>query len=163
MEQSFFQDKTGDPADRVDGKAKVTGAARYAAEYKPDGLTYGVLVTSTIAKGRIQLIDSKKAEAMPGVLSVLTHLNRPEVPGWDQPAGPEVKKRVKGQEFRVFYDDRIHFNHQPVALVIADTLERATDAARQVKVSYRKEQHQTDINNPSPGKMVNDQSVNREI
>jgi xanthine dehydrogenase YagR molybdenum-binding subunit len=131
--------------DRIEAIAKVTGSARYAAEYKPENRAYGVLVTSTIAKGKIKSINSKKAEMLPGVLSVLTHLNRPQVPGWQKPAGKEENSRVEGQEFRVFYDNRIYYDHQPVALVIADTFERATHAATLVEVTYLKESHQTDI------------------
>lgn len=147
MEKYFFDTRNnfaGDPVDRVEAKQKVTGAAKYAAEYKPEGLTYGVLVTSTIAKGRIKTINSQRAENAPGVLSVLTHLNRPEVPGWIEEKKAD-EGRVEGHEFRVFYDDRIYFNHQPVALVIADTLERASYAADLVKITYGKELHETDM------------------
>lgn len=128
---------------RIEGKAKVTGATRYAAEYKPEGVLYGVLVTSTISKGKIETITIQKAESAPGVVAVLTHLNRPEVPGWNK--GPQAQSRVEGQEFRVFYDDRIYYDHQPVALVIADSVESANYAAGLVKVTYRKELHQTDF------------------
>lgn len=146
MGNYFFDQHTEEPEDRVDGKAKVTGTARYAAEYKPAGLTYGVLVTSTITKGRIVSIDSKKAENSPGVITVLTHLNRPEVPGWKQAPGEGAgESRVEGQEFRVFYDDKIYFDNQPVALVIADTLERASAAAALVKLRYHKETGYTNI------------------
>jgi xanthine dehydrogenase YagR molybdenum-binding subunit len=148
MPKYFFEtgSNAGDPVDRVEAKQKVTGAAKYAAEYKPGGLTYGVLVTSTIAKGRIKTINAKRAENAPGVITVLTHLNRPEVPGWTAEKKPaEGEGRVQGQEFRVFYDDRIYFDHQPVALVVADTLERASYAADLVKISYEKESHQTEM------------------
>lgn len=134
----------GDPADRVDGKAKVTGAARYAAEYHTGDGLYGVLVTSTIAKGRITALDAARAQKAPGVVAVISHLNRPDVPGWMKQKD-EKDKRLAGQEFRVFFDDKIYYNHQPVALVIADTLERAADAATLVQVSYAKEKHNTDL------------------
>ncbi|KAA6439039.1 xanthine dehydrogenase family protein molybdopterin-binding subunit [Dyadobacter flavalbus] len=136
----YDPDKT---VSRIEGKAKVTGTARYAAEYKPEGTLYGVLVTSTISKGSIKDIDSKKAESSPGVVTVLTHLNRPDVPGWNKEQ--KAQSRVEGQEFRVFFDNRIYYNHQPVALVIADTLERAGFAAGLVNVTYHKEPHQTDF------------------
>lgn len=128
---------------RVDGRLKVTGSAKYAAEYNLPGVTFGVLVTSTIAKGRIVGMNTKTAEKVAGVLGVLTHKNAPKVPGYE--AGTDnASSRVYGQEFRVFYDDRIYFNNQPVALVIADTLERATYAASLVTVAYQPEPHQTD-------------------
>lgn len=133
----------GEPKDRVEARAKVTGEAKYAAEYKPDDLCYGVLVTSTIARGKITSIDTSKAKQSPGVLGILTHQNRPEVPGWKQPAKGD--SRLEGQAFRVFYDDQVYFNQQPVALVIADTFERATEAAMLVTVSYQREEHATEL------------------
>ncbi|QKG51291.1 hypothetical protein [Hymenobacter sp. BRD67] len=78
----------GSSMSRVDGHLKVTGGARYSAEYELPGMTYGVLVGSTIAKGRITSLDTKAAERAPGVLAVLTHLNAPKVPGF-KPAGKD--------------------------------------------------------------------------
>src|SRR5581483_5965702 len=71
----------GTPTSRVDGHAKVTGAAQYAAEFIAPDLAYGALVTSTIARGRISRIDAGAARAVPGVLDVLTHSNRPAMAG----------------------------------------------------------------------------------
>ncbi|RIV17369.1 xanthine dehydrogenase family protein molybdopterin-binding subunit [Fibrisoma montanum] len=145
MEESAVKTgQIGDPLNRVDGRLKVTGGARYAAEYNLPGITFGVLTTSTITKGRIRAIDTKAAEKAPGVLAVVTHKNSPKVPGYE--AGTDnAQSRVHGQEFRVFYDDRIYYNNQPVALVIADTLERATYAASLVSVTYNEDKHQTNI------------------
>src|SRR4051794_17007818 len=70
----------GKPLDRIEGRLKVTGGARYAAEFKHEGMTYGVLVMSTIANGRMRSIDTRAAEAQPGVLAVITHLNAPRLP-----------------------------------------------------------------------------------
>lgn len=144
MDHLFFE---GIPVadERVDGKDKVTGAARYAAEHAIKGLTYGVLVTSTIAKGRITAIDSKAAENAPGVLGVISHLNSPKVPGF-QPVDKAANPR--GQEWnglKVFFDDKVYSNGQPIAIVVADTYERAVHAASLVKVKYIKEEHQTDF------------------
>src|SRR5439155_1088873 len=69
----------GKPVDRVDGRLKVTGGARYAAEAQVENVTHGVLVTSTIAKGKIRNIDTSAAEKAPGVLAVITHRNAPRV------------------------------------------------------------------------------------
>lgn len=121
---------------RVDGTVKVTGAAMYSAEYQLESLVYGVLVTSTIAKGRIKNIDTTQAERASGVLSVVSHLNSPEVPGY---------RSASLTSIRVFYDDKIYFNGQPIGLVVADTLERAQYAASLVKVEYTSEQHQTNF------------------
>jgi xanthine dehydrogenase YagR molybdenum-binding subunit len=124
---------------RVDGRLKVTGAAKYSAEYNVKGLTYGVLAGSTITKGTIKTLDTKQAERAPGVLAVITYLNCPNVPGYHidnpPPKGP----------LKIFYDNQIYFNGQPIALVIADTIERAVFAASLVKAEYNKEQHQTDL------------------
>ncbi len=144
MEKIFFEAMTTDPDDRVDGKAKVTGAAKYAAEYDLPGLLYGVMVTSTIAKGTIKSIDTRSAEWAPGVQAVITYKNRPKVPAWDDEK-EEKDPRVSGKEFRPFYDDRIYFSGQPVALVIADTIERAQYAVGLVKLQYNKETSETDM------------------
>ncbi|MDB5025187.1 MAG: xanthine dehydrogenase YagR molybdenum-binding subunit [Mucilaginibacter sp.] len=130
------------PADgmsRVDGRLKVTGAAKYSAEYNIKGVTYGVMVGSTIAKGSIKAIDTKAAEHAPGVLTVITYLNSPKVPGY-QTENTAAKGMLK-----IFYDDKIYFNGQPIALVVADTYERALYAASLVKADYNKEQHQTEL------------------
>jgi xanthine dehydrogenase YagR molybdenum-binding subunit len=120
---------------RVDGRLKVTGSIRYAAEYPFPGLVYGAVVSSTIAKGAITGIDSKAAENAPGVVAVISHLNAPKIPGYE---GGE-------HEIKTFNDSKIYFNGQPIALVIADTFERARFAASLVRVEYTKEQHQTNI------------------
>ncbi|WP_295715920.1 xanthine dehydrogenase family protein molybdopterin-binding subunit [Mucilaginibacter sp.] len=127
---------------RIDGRLKVTGAAKYSAEYTPAGLTYGVLVGSTITKGSITSIDTKAAGQAPGVLAVITHLNAPKVPG-DQPEGGKPVP-PKGA-FKVFYDDKIYYNGQPIALVIADTFERALFGASLVKAQYHTDKHITNL------------------
>ena len=69
----------GEPLDRIDGPKKVTGTATYAYEYSPDDVTYAFPVQSTIAKGRIASIDTSAAQAIPGVITVLTHENAPRL------------------------------------------------------------------------------------
>ena len=122
---------------RVDGRLKVTGGAKYAAEFNVKGLTYGVLVCSSIAKGSIRSIDSKQAQNAPGVLAVISHLNCPKIPGY--PAEP-AKAPIK-----IFYDNKVLYNGHPVALVIADTFERAQYAASLVNVDYNEEKHITSL------------------
>jgi len=124
---------------RVDGRLKVTGRAKYAAEYNVKDMVYGVLVGSTITKGTIQAIDTRKAEGSPGVLSVLTYLNAPKIPGY-QADNPSPKGPLK-----IFYNNQVYFNGQPIALVIADTFERALFAASLVSATYNTEAHQTDL------------------
>lgn len=131
--------------DRVDGVAKVTGIAKYSAEYEFPGLCYGVIVDSTIAKGSITALDTKTAERAPGVLAVITHLNVPKVPAYEA-TGPDTEKQTeKKKGYRVFTDNIIRFNGQPIALVVADTFERATFAASLIKAQYKKEEHHTDL------------------
>ena len=132
----------GEPLSRVDGKLKVTGSAKYAYEYNIPNVAYGVLATSTIAKGRIKNLDASEAENAPGVIAVISHLNAPKPPGFDEKVANE---RVEGQAFRVFYNDIIHYNGQPVALAIADTFERATYAASLINIEYSAEPHQTSL------------------
>lgn len=126
---------------RVDGFAKVTGSATYSAEYKTPGVVYACLVGSTIAKGRIKSIDTKKAEWAPGVLAVITHLNV------DKPAGYQKAKdkRNFGQPLQIFKDDSVLYYDQPIALVIADTFERMRYAASLIKADYFKEEHSTEL------------------
>src|SRR5687767_10820060 len=133
-----------DPIDRVDGKAKVTGTARYAADQKVQNLAYGFLVGSTIAKGRIKSIDTKGAERAPGVLAVLTYQNAPKIPGYQTGKDPS-KPPTGGQPLRIFYNNEIFYYDQPIALVIADTYERVLYASKLVKAQYEKEAHQTDL------------------
>ena len=121
---------------RVDGKLKVTGAATYSAEYKFADTVYAVLVGSTIAKGSIAAIDSKAASKAPGVLYVVSHLNSIKVPGYQGQSGEPGQPQPAGRPLRVFYDEKIYFNGQPVAMVIATTLQRAQYAASLVKISY---------------------------
>lgn len=144
MGNYFFDEPKETYLDRVDGKAKVTGTAKYAAEYDIPGITYGVMVGSAITKGSITNLDTKAAERAPGVITVLTHLNAPKLPGY-KPADDEATKPEIKKGYRVFGDARVRFNGQPIALVIADTLERATYAASLVKAQYKKDVHHTDL------------------
>ncbi|GAB3748916.1 xanthine dehydrogenase family protein molybdopterin-binding subunit [Spirosoma pomorum] len=133
----------GKGVSRVDGKAKVTGAAKYAGEFNVPDLTYGYVVSSAIAKGRIVRIDDSKAMALEGVLKVFTHENRPQTARFDfryndQDAPP-------GSPFRPLYDDEIKFSAQPVALVVAETFEVARFASTLIDITYEEADHDTDL------------------
>ena len=134
----------GSPTSRVDGRAKVTGQAKYAGEFNVSGLAYGSVVGSTITKGSIVRIDAGEALKVRGVLGVLTHENRPRMADNDKAyhddAAPE-----KGSPYRPLYDDKILFNGQPVAVVLAEDWETARYATTLVRVEYRKEDHITDL------------------
>lgn len=146
MEKAFFDNKDYKPLDRVDGRLKVTGAAKYSAEYQLPDMAYAVLVASTIAKGSIKSIDTKAAERAPGVLAVISHLNAIRLPGYKSDAGHPSEPPTNGQPLRIFYDNKIYADGQPIVAVVANTFERAQFGASLVKVAYDKEQHQTDFN-----------------
>jgi xanthine dehydrogenase YagR molybdenum-binding subunit len=133
----------GTSTSRVDGFEKVTGAAKYAAEFNVPSLAYGSVVTSTIAKGRIVRIDPSAALRVKGVLDVLTHENRPPMADNDQAYKDDVAPA--GSPFRPLYDSRIMFNGQPIALVVAETSEIARFAASLVRVEYETDAHVTDV------------------
>ena len=133
----------GKPTSRIDGRAKVTGTAKYAAEYNVPGLAHGVVVTSAIAKGRIKRIDAADALAVEGVLDVFSHEHRPKLASADEKYGDEVAP--PGSPFRPLYDDRILFSGQPVALVVAEEFEIARFAASLVRIEYEREAHVTDF------------------
>src|SRR5262245_20771868 len=133
----------GSAISRIDGIAKITGAAKYAAEFNVPGLLYGSVVTATIAKGRIVQIDSGAAMQAKGVIDVLTHKHRPQMADNDQAYKDEVAP--DGSPFRPLYDDKIKFNGQPIALVVAETSEIARFAASLVRVKYEQEGHLTDV------------------
>jgi xanthine dehydrogenase YagR molybdenum-binding subunit len=133
----------GKPTSRVEGRAKVTGIAKYAAEYNVPGVAHGVVVSSAIAKGRIKRIDAGDALAVAGVLDVFTHEHRPKLASSDEKYKDEVAPA--GSPFRPLYDDQIHFSGQPVALVVAEEFEIARFAASLVRVEYEQEAHVTDF------------------
>ncbi|MBB5404883.1 xanthine dehydrogenase family protein molybdopterin-binding subunit [Paraburkholderia youngii] len=123
----------GQPLDRVDGLLKVTGDARYAAEFPGARLAHGVLVTSTIPAGTISSIDASRAEAGPGVLLVMTYQNAPRLPN----GGKSAFSPPAGRYLSLLQDNQVHYSNEPVAVVVADTLEHATDAARQLRIVYQ--------------------------
>src|SRR6201999_2283217 len=108
---------------RIDGIAKVTGAAKYAAEFNAPGLLHASIVTATIAKGRVKRIDASAATRLKGVVRVLTHENRPAMADTD--AGYHDDVPPEGSPYRPLYDGKVMFNGQPIALVVAETSEIA--------------------------------------
>jgi xanthine dehydrogenase YagR molybdenum-binding subunit len=133
----------GTPTSRVDGRAKVTGMAQYAAEFPAPDLAYGAIITSTITKGTIRKIDASRALAVPGVLDVLTHENRPPLADKDEAYKDEVAP--DGTPYRPLYDNKVMFNGQPIALVVAETSEAATFSASLVVVEYDEAPYVTDV------------------
>ena len=122
----------GAPLSRVDGRLKVTGGAKYAAEFKLPDLAYAVLFQSKIARGRATGFDTAVAEAAPGVIHVMTPRNAPRL--------KRVKEGVpEGADFPLLQDDRVLYNGQHIGLVVAETLEAAIHAAELVRVRYEEE------------------------
>ncbi|RAK62374.1 xanthine dehydrogenase family protein molybdopterin-binding subunit [Hymenobacter edaphi] len=129
---------TGKPLDRVDGRLKVTGAARYTAEWDVPGLVYGAVVDSSIAHGTVQAIDVAAARNAPGVLAVLTHENAPRLQPLPDKVG-ETQFRGEGgitETRQPLQSAAIEYAGQPLAVVVADTYERARHAATLVRVTY---------------------------
>jgi xanthine dehydrogenase YagR molybdenum-binding subunit len=132
----------GTPLNRVDGRLKVTGGAKYAAEFALPNVAHAVIVTSAIAKGRVQRMDTGAAERAPGVLAVLTPQNAPRLPQpQTQPGSNAPPMRVP----TLLQNDAVHYNGQPIGLVIADTFEHAMAGVGLVKVTYAEERADLDI------------------
>jgi xanthine dehydrogenase YagR molybdenum-binding subunit len=128
----------GAALDRVEGRDKVTGRARYAYEYPAQRLAYAVAVQSTIASGQITGIDATAALAMPGVLAVLTHENAPKLGGGSA-------------ELRILQGPAVSYRGQIVAAVVAETLETAREAQRHVRVGYRQDEAHVELSPEDPG------------
>ncbi|MBN3858620.1 xanthine dehydrogenase family protein molybdopterin-binding subunit [Paraburkholderia sp. Ac-20340] len=122
----------GQPIDRIDGMLKVTGSASYAADFPEARLAHAVIVTSTVASGTIASIDTRRAQALPGVLLVMTWQNAMRLPnGGHTPLAPPA-----GRHLTLLQDNAVRYSNEPIAVVVADTLEHASDAAQHIGVTY---------------------------
>lgn len=133
MTTQFIMHASGTPLNRIDGVQKVTGAAKYTYEYPVEGVTYVFPVQSTIARGRIVSIDASAAQALPGVLAVLSREHAPRL----APVGND--------ELAVFQSDAIAYRGQLVAAIVAETLEIARQAAELVEVRYEAQPHDVEL------------------
>ena len=124
----------GKPVSRIDGPLKVMGAAKFAAEFPTDGLVYAAIAYSTIAKGRIREIDTRDAEATAGVVLVMTYRNAPRLN--PAPVFMSAEKAAAGDSLPVMQDDRVNWNGQPIAVVLAGTQEEADHAKSLIRVVY---------------------------
>ena len=124
----------GAPVSRIDGPLKVKGAARFAAEIEMEGMVYAALAFSTVPRGRITRLDTAEAEAAPGVVLVMTHLNAPKMT--PPPAFMTAPKAVGGDSLPVMQDDTIHWNGEPIAVVLAETQEQADHAKSLIRITY---------------------------
>jgi xanthine dehydrogenase YagR molybdenum-binding subunit len=144
----------GQPIDRVDGIQKITGAAIYSGDVRLPGLAYGVLVLSTVARGRIKSADVGSVSRLPGVLLVMTHGNAPRLPQ----GGRAAVNPPAGRVLSLLQDNEVHYNRQPVAVVVAETLPQAAAAAAQFKIQYENEPPELEFEHAkasahSPGKV----------
>lgn len=133
----------GLPISRIDGPLKVTGQARYAAEHFEPGMLFGHAALATVATGRIIALDVRAAERVPGVVKIYTHENRPKTAYRDSKWKDAVA--LPGHPFRPLENDRVLFDGQPVAFVVAETPEAARDAAALIHAHYAAERPHTDI------------------
>ncbi|TDW60462.1 xanthine dehydrogenase family protein molybdopterin-binding subunit [Kribbella pratensis] len=127
----------GTPVTRVDGPAKVTGAAKYSAEIGLPGMTYLAVVGATIASGRVTAIDAEAARAAEGVLAVLTPEDLPKIAAEPHLLPSLVGGPAPGESFFPMQDDVVQYAGQPVALVVAEEYEQAQHAASLVRISYQ--------------------------
>jgi xanthine dehydrogenase YagR molybdenum-binding subunit len=133
----------GRPTSRVDGKLKVTGAAKYAADYHAADMLYGYVVSGAIAAGHIVTLHTEVARRIPGVVEIFSHENRRKAAWLDRKWRDDVAP--PGHPFRPLHSNRILFDGQPIALVVAETFEAARDAAALVYADYDVSPHCTEL------------------
>lgn len=126
----------GQPLSRVDGPLKVKGEARFTAEFGIENLAYAAPVCSTIAKGRVARIDASEAEKMPGLIAIITHENAPKIKNPPLLDMTDIGRGFAASDLPILQDDEVHYDGEPVALVVAETLEQAEHAAWLVRVEY---------------------------
>jgi xanthine dehydrogenase YagR molybdenum-binding subunit len=134
---SVLTRSVGAPVDRIEGRDKVVGEARYAFEYEQENVAYAAIVQAAIAKGTVRSVDPAAALALGGVVAVLSHENAPEL------------SSAEG-ELAVLQSSTVSYRGQIVAAVIADSLETARDAAQLVRVDYEREEHEVELRPDHP-------------
>ena len=130
----------GQPATRLDGPLKVTGRAAYAADQRPEGLLHAALAVSTIARGRVVSLDVAAAKAHPGVVEVMTPANKPPIF-----VDPDLHDQPFNFCFQALQNDRVVYAGQPIAVVIAQTLEAASEGAARLTAVYETEPARTHL------------------
>lgn len=141
----------GQPLTRVDGRTKVTGRARYAADFNQPDQLHAVIVSATVGLGRVTGIDSAGVEGMPGVVAVITHRNAQRLPYNPHKAGIDP---AVGERLHVLQDDNVRFYGQPVAIVVADALDHAERAAATLSITYEARQPLVDPTDQRAEKIV---------
>ncbi|MFZ5895089.1 MAG: xanthine dehydrogenase family protein molybdopterin-binding subunit [Myxococcota bacterium] len=120
----------GKAIERSDGRGKVSGAVEYAADVPVANVAHAVIVTSSVARGRVEAIDTSIAQRAPGVLAVITHANSPKLPGATR------RKEPNDRILQLLQDAELLYNDQPIAVVVADTSERAREAGELLQIKY---------------------------
>lgn len=143
MENNWLPVNEGPRADALD---KVTGKATYAAEHRVPNLAHGVFVCSTIAKGTIQSIDEAAALKAEGVIDIISYKNCPTILGYAPQLADGTRNPKQWWGMKVLYDNQVRFYGQPIALVVAETLDHANAASLLLKIAYQQESFETDFN-----------------
>jgi len=127
----------GTPVSRLDGQLKVKGDAPFAAEFEIKGMVFAALAYSTVARGRIRVLDTTAAETAPGVVLVMTYRNAPKMK--PTPLFNSSPKAAGPSDLPIMQDDCIHWNGETIAVVLAETQEQADFAKSLIRVSYESE------------------------
>ena len=143
-----FGSNSGQPATRRDGIAKVTGVANFAADNRPDDLLHAVYVPATIARGRVTHLDIAAAKSHPGVVEVFTPENRPPLAG-----DPEAKPFLFTFRTDALQNSDVRYANQPIALVLAETIEAATEGARLLVPQYEDQAPRIGLDGATPYKV----------
>ena len=143
-----FGSNSGQSYSRRDGIAKVTGTATFAADNHPDGMLYAVYVPATIARGSVRHLDVAAAKAHPGVVEVLTPENCPRLVG-----DPQSKPFMFAFRFEALQDNTVRYANQPIALVLGESIEAATEGARLLKPQYDALQPRIGLDGDAPFKV----------
>ncbi len=136
---------SGQPLTRREGLLKVTGGARYAADNHPPGMLHAVMAVSSIARGHVTSLDVEAARAHPGVVEVMTSANAPRLARHPDEAGEMFTYKLD-----LLQDDRVRYAHQPIAVVIAETLEAATEGAALLRPRYESEPARVGLDSAQP-------------
>jgi xanthine dehydrogenase YagR molybdenum-binding subunit len=131
----------GDPLVRVDGHAKVTGSAKYAAEFDIPNVAHAVMVMSRIPNGRITSMVTVKAQSAPGVVTIMTAANAPKLPQ----GGKAGVNPPAGRVLSLLQDNTVLYNNQPIAVVVAETFDQAIYAASLIDVKYQEDTPKLDF------------------
>ncbi|HEX6357878.1 xanthine dehydrogenase family protein molybdopterin-binding subunit [Actinophytocola sp.] len=140
----------GEPLNRVDGHVKTTGAARFSAEYHYPDIAHAAIVHATISRGRITAIDASAALDVPGVHAVITHENAPRMQPPPKPSILNLATLASPTSVNYLNTDEVHWNGQPIAVAVAETLDAAREAASRVRVTYDAQPATADFEREQP-------------